>query len=142
MPVPAIDEATVKPIPPADGSFVVQHSMQLYEAMTQGQVAYFDESLGKLRLAQADDPTTANGKYLIMQPGDADSSVAVARSGDLVYLGSAVLTVGVAYYVDDTTAGDMVLWADIASSAEIAIVGVAVTTSILAFLPHYEGYTK
>jgi hypothetical protein len=109
--------------------------------ITAGQVVYLDQSsTGKWLLADADEDTAAErGGQTV---GIALNSASDGQPIDVLIEGQitigATLTAGVAYYLSDTPGGICPL-ADVTGGDYFVIVGVALSTSVLAINFIYSG---
>lgn len=106
------------------------------EALTAGQPVYQDATTKKWLKADADSATAAARSALGMALcGSAlNQPVTVLTDGD-VTLG-AVLTAGLAYYLSGT-AGGICPVADVGSGEYVCLLGLAKSTSVLAFDPKF-----
>lgn len=108
-------------------------------AITAGDVVYRDASDDKYKLADADSLPAGVTKVYMALNGAADGQpITVLKSGD-VALG-ALLTAGSRYYLSGT-AGGIAPEADLASGDAVILLGLAKSTTTLAFAPQNPGVT-
>lgn len=107
--------------------------------ITAGQVVYLDAS-NEYVLADADAAGVGDitAVYIALNGASDGQPITVCAQGD-VTLG-AVMTAGTAYYLSPV-AGGIAPIADVASGDDVILLGVAKTTSVLAFKPIISGVT-
>lgn len=109
------------------------------ESLTQGQPAY--EASGKWFRCDANDTAVkANCRVIVLTPAALDEQVVLARAGSEVNLG-ATLAVGTVYAVS-ANVGAIAPVADLTTGDYVTILGVAKSTSVLAFDPLVSGVQK
>ena len=108
--------------------------------ITQGQALYYDADAGKWKLADADAATAVergSGKLGIALNGASDGQpVAVHRGGNITLGGTLVAGT---VYVLSATAGGICPQADLTTGDYVVVLGVATSTTVLAFDPAYSG---
>lgn len=102
--------------------------------ITAGQIVYLDPADDQYKLADADNLPAAGVTEVFMALNGASDSqpLAVLRSGNVAM--GAILTAGTAYYLSPT-AGGIAPLADILTGDDVILLGLASTTSNLAFNP-------
>ncbi|MEM1224615.1 MAG: hypothetical protein AAGJ40_02900 [Planctomycetota bacterium] len=103
-------------------------SVQVGEAVTQGQPGYLNATDGKYYLSQADDTSVAAAATVIFLTGaPADGYAVVARQSATIDIG-ATLTIGTMYVVS-ATKGGVAPATDLTSGDYVTQIGLAKTTS-------------
>lgn len=111
------------------------------ETVTAGQVVYHDQTTtGEWLLADSDAASAAargSGKLGIALNGASDGQpLQVLRSGDITI--GATIVAGTAYYLSDAAGGICPL-ADLTTGDYYVLLGLAKSTTVLAFDPQYSG---
>ena len=101
------------------------------EAITAGQVVYFDTTVNKWKLADSDSATaaakTAGG--IALNGAALNQPVTVQVDGDVTI--GATLVAGTAYYLSET-AGGIQPAADLGAGENVCQLGIATSTTVLA----------
>lgn len=116
----------------------IENGYDAGETITAGQAVYFDPSTNKWMKADA-NATTALARTprgIALNGASASQPISVQTRGDITF--NAVFTAGVTYYLSDTPGGICAL-ADVGSGEYFAILGIAKSTTVLAFAPSYSG---
>lgn len=123
----------------AGGNALIEHGTG-GAAITAGQVVYKEASSGKFKLADSNSATAeAKTPYAIALNGCADGQpLAVVKSGDVTM--NAVLTAGSPYYLSETPGGIQPA-ADLGSGENVALLGLAKSTTVLALRIQTPGVT-
>ena len=108
--------------------------------ITAGQLIYKDPATGKYLLSDSNSATAAAKAVdgMALNGGGDNQPVAVLKSGDVTM--GAVLTAGAAYYLSETPGGIQPV-ADLASGETVVQIGLAKSTSVLAFRVQAPGVT-
>lgn len=123
----------------AGSNAVVEHGTG-GATITAGQMVYKEASSGKFKLADSNSATAeAKTPYGIALNGCADGQpLAVVKSGDVTM--NAVLTAGSSYYLSETPGGIQPA-ADLGSGENVALLGLAKSTTVLALRIQVPGVT-
>lgn len=97
--------------------------------ITAGEVVYLDATSGKWKLADNDLAAAKNPGGIALNGASDGQPLAVLTSGDLTI--GATLTAGTAYYLS-ATAGGICPVGDLTTGDNVAQIGIAKSTSILA----------
>lgn len=114
--------------------------VQFGEAVTQGQPLYRDADSSKYYQGDASDADKSVISAIALTADSTNGFGVVAKAGSLVDLG-ATLVVGVAYYLSGTK-GNICDESTLGSGDSVTFLGIAVTTSLLAFEPNASGVVK
>lgn len=114
-------------------------SVQVGEAVTQGQPGYRDESDGKYYVGDADNAAKDDVVVIFLTPASLDGYAVAAFADSKINLG-ATLVVGTAYYL--LASGAIGLHSDIASADYVTLLGIAETADLLAFNPQASSVAK
>jgi hypothetical protein len=108
------------------------------EALTAGQVVYFDDATSTYKLADNNSATAAVRlpAGIALNGGGVGQPVSVLSSGPITI--GATLTAGVAYYLGDTP-GSICPVADLATGEYPTIIGIAISTTVLDVKIHASG---
>jgi hypothetical protein len=108
--------------------------------ITAGQVVYKETATGKFKPADSNSATAeAKTPYGVALNGAADGQpLAVCRAGDITI--GATLTAGSPYYLSETPGGIQPA-ADLASGENVALLGLAKSTTVLALRIQAPGVT-
>lgn len=108
------------------------------EAITAGQVVYYDRSTRSYKLADGNSATAAvrSPTGIALNGAAAGQPLGVLREGPVTI--GAVLTAGVAYYLSATPGGICPV-ADLAIGVYPTIVGIATSTTVLDVKLHESG---
>lgn len=108
------------------------------EAITAGQVVYWDSTNSVYSLADCDSATAAlrSPRGIALNGAATGQPIDVATKGPVTI--GATLTAGVAYYLSGT-AGGIAPVADLATGDYPTIIGIATSTSVLDVLIHESG---
>lgn len=119
---------TAASVVPGSGATVVRGYAGA--TITAGQVVYLDEATNEYLLADCDSATAAakTPSGIALNGASDGQPLAVCTRGALT-LGS-ILTEGVAYYLS-ATAGGIAPVADLGSGDDVALLGIATSTSVL-----------
>lgn len=98
-------------------------------AITAGQVVYLDAASGKWKLADNDLTAAKNPGGIALNGASDGQPLSVLTSGDVTI--GAALTAGTAYYLS-ATAGGICPVADLVTGDNVAQIGIAKSTSVLA----------
>lgn len=106
--------------------------------ITAGKVLYLDTTVDRWKLADNNDAAemVRAAKGIALNGASAGQPIAVAVGGDVTF--NAALTAGTAYYLSDTAGGICPL-ADVGSGEYAVLLGLAKSTTVLAFDPSYSG---
>ena len=106
--------------------------------ITAGQVVYLDSATDKVGLADSNSATAAiRAVYGIALNGGAVNQPIVVHIGGSITIG-ATMTAGVAYYLSDTPGGICPV-ADLGAGEYPTVLGLATSTTVLAFDPQAAG---
>lgn len=119
------------------GNAVVVHGIAGV-AITAGQVVYLDAATGKWKLADANGSGTTHPGGIALNGAASGQPVAVQTSGDITVGGS--LTAGSRYYLSGT-AGGIMPEADLTTGDNVALLGLAKSTTVLALKITEPGVT-
>jgi hypothetical protein len=119
------------------GNAVVVHGIA-GAAITAGQVVYLDAATGKWKLADANGSGTTHPGGIALNGAASGQPVAVQTSGDITVGGS--LTAGSRYYLSGT-AGGIMPEADLTTGDNVALLGLAKSTTVLALKITEPGVT-
>lgn len=113
------------------GSNVLTESGLAGEAITAGQVVYWNTATKRFGLADANGAVVASRapRGIALNSAAAGQPVSVGKSGDITL--GAVLTAGTAYYLSDTP-GAICPVADVGAGEYVVLLGLARSTSVLA----------
>jgi hypothetical protein len=114
-------------------------TVQVGEAVTQGQPGYRDETTGKYFVGDADDADKDAIAVVFLTPAALDGYAVAAFPDAKVNLG-ATLVVGTAYYL--LASGSIGLHSDISSGDYVTCLGIAETAALLLFNPQVSGVAK
>ncbi|MCX5513421.1 hypothetical protein C3941_23820 [Kaistia algarum] len=109
------------------------------EAIVAGKAVYKAAATEKWMLADS-NAATAEARQatgIALNGASANQPVSVAKSGSDITFG-AVFTAGLAYYLSDTPGGICPV-ADIGAGEYVGLLGLAKSTTVLAFRPQYSG---
>lgn len=107
------------------------------EALTQGEVVYYDSTTKKYFKADADLSAAASTAVgIALTPAGIDAPCVIQTGGDINV--GATLTKGELYCVS-ATAGNIAPFADLGSGDWICFLGVAKSTSEIVLSPQYRG---
>ena len=112
------------------GDDAIPETIKLGGTVTAGMPVYSDLSDNGDHKAAQSDAAGTDDVVGIMLGGGADGQRAVMQKSGLINLG-ATLTVGERYYVDKTSAGDIMPSGDLATGDFVTLLGIAVSTSQL-----------
>jgi len=116
----------------------VQRTKLANAAITAGQVVYLDSATDKVGLADNNSATAAiRTVFGIALNGGAANQPIVVHIGGSLTIGATVAK-GVAYYLSDTPGGICPV-ADLASGEYPTVLGIATSTTVLAFDPQAAG---
>lgn len=120
------------------GSDAVIENGYAGEAITAGQVVYFDTSTRKWMKADANAATAAarQPSGIALNGASANQPIAVQTKGSLTIGGT--LTAGVTYYLS-SDAGGICPIADVGSGEYYCTVGIATSASVLKIGFNYSG---
>lgn len=111
------------------------------EALAQGKQVYFDATVKKWKLADANSATAearaATGT--VLNAAALDQPVAIAKGGQVTI--GATLTPGTDYYLSDTPGGICPI-ADVGTGEYVCRVGMAISASVLQLDYFYSGVVK
>jgi hypothetical protein len=98
-------------------------------SITAGQVVYLDSATGKWKLADANGTGTTHPGGIALNGAAANQPIAVQTSGDITVGGT--LVAGDPYYLS-ATAGGIMPAADLTTGDNVALLGLAKSTTVLA----------
>jgi hypothetical protein len=109
------------------------------EAITQGQLVYRDATTGQYMKSDSNAAAAAARvvRGIALNGASAGQPLQIARPGSDITM-NAVLTAGVTYYLSDTPGGICPL-ADVGIGEYYTPIGVAKSTTVLAFNPTMSG---
>ncbi|MDA9499279.1 hypothetical protein [Bradyrhizobium sp. CCBAU 11357] len=109
------------------------------EAITAGQLVYRDATSGQYFKSDSNAPTAAARvvRGVALNGASAGQPLQIARPGSDITM-NAVFTAGVTYYLSDTPGGICPL-ADVGTGEYFTPIGVAKSTTVLAFNPTMSG---
>jgi hypothetical protein len=117
-------------------------SVQVGEAVTQGQPAYFNSADGKYYQADANSSaSTAKAVAIFLTPASTNGYAVIAEGGGLLVNLGATLTVGETYVVS-ATKGAICPIADLTTGDYPCILGTATTTTALLTSFYFSGVAK
>jgi hypothetical protein len=119
------------------GNAVVVHGVAGV-AITAGQVVYLDSATGKWKLADANGTGTTHPGGIALNNAAANQPIDVQTSGDITVGGT--LTAGSRYYLSATPGGIMPE-ADLTTGDNVALLGLAKSTTVLALKITEPGVT-
>lgn len=109
-------------------------------SITAGQALYLDSSTNTLKLAQCDGTTAeATGVGIALNGGSSGQVITYVKGGTVTIGGTIVA--GTPYCIG-TGAGDIVPFADLASTNKVSFLGWGSTTAILTLGINNTGVTK
>jgi hypothetical protein len=105
-----------------------------------GQIVYLDPADAKYKLLDADSLPSggASAAFMALNGASNNQPITVLQSGDVTI--GAVMTAGTTYCAADT-AGAVAPQADLTTGDSVIVLGVAKSTSVLAFRPIISGVT-
>lgn len=108
------------------------------EAITAGQVVYFDTTVNKWKLADSDSATANKAGGIALNGAALNQPVVVQTHGDITIGGT--LTAGTAYFTS-TTSGGITAVAGVTTGAHVCQLGLAKSATVLALDIQYPGVT-
>ncbi|GAB1717538.1 MAG: hypothetical protein NTAFB05_25800 [Nitrobacter sp.] len=110
------------------------------EAITAGQIVYFDTTVNKWKLADADSATAAvnHAEGVALNGAALNQPVTVQKDGDVTIGGT--LTAGSPYYLSGTPGG-IAPAADLTTGDKVCLLGLAKSTTVLTLDIQFPGVT-
>lgn len=120
------------------GADAARESGTAGETITAGKAVYFSSTTKKWMLADSNSGTVEARKCtgIALNGASLNQPVTVLKGGDITI--GATLTAGTAYYLSDTPGGVCPI-ADVGSGEYVNLLGLAKSTSVLAFAPQFPG---
>lgn len=127
------------------GTSGVYRAVQYGEAINAGEMVYQSTTDQKYYKADATDSTRpAQTAQLAIAVGSAgaDQQGVVAKSNAAVELGAGVMVAGTVYVLSSNAVGKIAPAADLATAADLSIVGYATTDELLTLALNVTGVAK
>lgn len=136
-------------ITPADvlrqGTAGVYRAVQFGEAISAGEVVYQSTSDQKYYKADATDatkPASTSQIGIAVSSAAADQQGVVAKSNATLNVGAGVMVAGTVYVSSSNAVGKIAPAADLATAADLSIIGYATTDELLTLSLNVTGVAK
>lgn len=136
-------------ITPADvqrsGTSGVYRAVQFGEAINAGEMVYqstTDQKYYKTDATDSTRPAQTQQLAIAVSSAAADQQGVVARSNATILLGTGVMVAGTVYVLSSANTGKIAPAADLATAADLSIVGYATTDELLTLTLNVTGVAK
>lgn len=132
-------DIVITPANVVGGTNVIRDNGTAGETIAAGKAVYLSSTTNKWMLADSNSATAEARKAtaIALNGASLNQPVTVAKPGSDITIG-ATLTAGTAYYLSDTPGGICPL-ADVGTGEYVCLLGLAKSTTILAFNPQFPG---